>query len=115
LGTIVDRYLRPCANLNAIQFILQFASKMSKNEEVPEQQVPSQSPIDLEVSEAVEADNHVSLCLGCSSASVKHSGNNFKVTWTGGEKSELKLHDVTYRPIQFHFHTPSKFLMDLFS
>ncbi|OQR93923.1 carbonic anhydrase [Achlya hypogyna] len=67
-----------------------------------------QSPIDIIPTIAKEVDNHVELEVGCACGEIEHGGSNFKVHWKGGNNSTLVLNGVTYRPIQFHFHTPSE-------
>ncbi|KAF0683743.1 hypothetical protein As57867_024138, partial [Aphanomyces stellatus] len=80
--------------------------------------MPQQSPIDIvptEVKELVMDDNNgkIELSLGCCDGHLEHGGSNFKVHWCGDETSFLKLRDGReYRPIQFHFHTPSEHTLE---
>ncbi|OQS03894.1 carbonic anhydrase [Thraustotheca clavata] len=67
-----------------------------------------QSPIDIVPTVAKEVDNHVELNVGCACGEIQHGGSNFKVHWHGDETSTLVLKETVYRPVQFHFHTPSE-------
>ncbi|RHZ26606.1 hypothetical protein DYB37_003679 [Aphanomyces astaci] len=73
-----------------------------------------QSPIDIDpyaVKEIIMDDysGHIDLTLGTGPGRFEHGYTNFKVNWSGDATTVLKLRDGReFRPIQFHFHTPSE-------
>ncbi|RHY28230.1 hypothetical protein DYB32_006124 [Aphanomyces invadans] len=80
--------------------------------------LPQQSPIDINPNAAKEIvmdkdAGQIHVLLGAAGGCIQHSGSNFKVNWTGDGKSVLRLRDGReYRPIQFHFHTPSEHTLE---
>ncbi|EQC35043.1 hypothetical protein SDRG_07283 [Saprolegnia diclina VS20] len=67
-----------------------------------------QSPIALPQLEPIPNTGCLQLQYGAGQARVSHDGPNIFIEWSGGDASSLTLGDTTYRPIQFHFHTPSE-------
>jgi len=74
----------------------------------PEPTMPHQSPIDLPIEKGTPNDGNVIVDLHTGDGQAVHKGHTVQVNWGGGEDSFLALNHYKYKPIQFHFHTPSK-------
>ncbi len=71
----------------------------------------SQSPIDIETSKVVKAElPAIEFHYQEAPLSVVNNGHTIKVNYPAG--SSIKVGEVTYELLQFHFHTPSEHTID---